>query len=55
MREAKKFLAIPYDLPVGSSAAYFPEANVLVPIDSFADVSLTPTSKSVVVTVQASA
>jgi len=54
VREAKKFLAIPYDLPVGSTAAYFPEANVLVPIDSFADVSLTPTSKSVVVTVQPS-
>lgn len=53
-REAKKFLAIPYDLPVGSTAAYFPEANVLVPIDSYADVSLTPTSKSVVVTVKAS-
>ncbi|MES2595608.1 MAG: FdhF/YdeP family oxidoreductase [Verrucomicrobiota bacterium] len=54
VREAKKFLAIPYDLPAGSTAAYFPEANVLVPIDSYADVSLTPTSKSVVVTVKAS-
>ncbi|GEP42786.1 FdhF/YdeP family oxidoreductase [Brevifollis gellanilyticus] len=53
-REAKKFLAIPYDLPAGSTAAYFPEANVLVPIDSYADVSLTPTSKSVVITVKAS-
>jgi anaerobic selenocysteine-containing dehydrogenase len=54
VREAKKFLAIPYDLPAGSTAAYFPEANVLVPIDSYADVSLTPTSKSVVITVKAS-
>jgi len=38
-------------VPAGSCAGYFPELNVLVPIRSFADVSLTPTSKSVVVTV----
>jgi hypothetical protein len=30
-------------------AAYFPEANVLVPLDSVAEVSNTPASKSVVV------
>ena len=46
-RVARRFLAVPYDLPAGSCAAYFPEANVLVPIDSYADVSLTPASKSV--------
>jgi molybdopterin-dependent oxidoreductase alpha subunit len=50
-RHAHRFLAIPYDLPRGSCAAYFPEANVLVPIDSYADVSLTPTSKGVIVTI----
>lgn len=53
-REAPRFLAVPYDQPSGSCAAYFPEANVLVPIGSFADVSLTPTSKSVLVTVKPS-
>jgi len=53
-RHADKFLAIPYDMPAGSCAAYFPEANVLVPIDSVADISLTPTSKSVIVTVKPS-
>lgn len=53
-RRARRFLAIPYDLPAGSCAAYFPEANVLVPINSYADVSLTPTSKSVIVTVSPS-
>jgi anaerobic selenocysteine-containing dehydrogenase len=53
-RHARRFLAIPYDLPAGSCAAYFPEANVLVPIGSFADISLTPTSKSVIVTVTSS-
>lgn len=54
-REAHRFLAVPYDQPTGNCAAYFPEANVLVPIGSFADVSLTPTSKSVLVTVKPSA
>jgi hypothetical protein len=53
-RQARRFLAIPYDVPAGSCAAYFPEANVLVPINSYADVSLTPTSKSVIVTVSPS-
>lgn len=53
-RVARRFLAIPYDMPPGSAAAYFPEANVLVPIDSYADVSLTPTSKSVLITVKVS-
>lgn len=50
-RVARNFLAIPYDIPVGTAAAYFPEANVLVPVDSTADVSNTPTSKGVLVTV----
>ena len=53
-RVARRFLAVPYDLPAGSCAAYFPEANVLVPIDSYADVSLTPASKSVRIRVVAS-
>ena len=53
-RCARRFLAVPYDVPSGSCAAYFPEANVLVAIDSYADVSLTPTSKSVLITVRAS-
>ena len=53
-RVAHRFLAVPYDMPAGSAAAYFPEANVLVPIDSYADVSLTPTSKSVLITVKPS-
>src|SRR5690606_22901218 len=51
-RQANHFLAIPYDTPRGTAAAYFPEANVLVPIDSYADESLTPTSKSVEITVE---
>jgi molybdopterin-dependent oxidoreductase alpha subunit len=46
-RHAEGFLAIPYEMPRGSAAAYFPEANVLVPIDSTADISNTPTSKAI--------
>ena len=45
------FKAYPYDLPRGSCAAYYPETNPLVPLDSFADGNRTPTSKSVVVTI----
>ncbi len=50
-RLARNFLAIPYDIPAGTAAAYFPEANVLVPIDSTALDSNTPTSKGVIITV----
>ena len=46
-RTAKAFTAIPYEMPKGSAAAYFPEANVLVPVDSQAEGSGTPTSKAV--------
>jgi anaerobic selenocysteine-containing dehydrogenase len=45
----------PYRIPRGCVATYFPEANVLVPIDSVAARSNTPTSKYVVVTVTPSA
>jgi molybdopterin-dependent oxidoreductase alpha subunit len=54
-RQAKGFTALAYDLPRGSAAAYFPEANVLVPVDHFADKSRTPASKSVVISVAAEA
>lgn len=46
-RVARGFIAIPYEMPPGSAAAYFPEANVLVPATSQAIESGTPTSKSV--------
>ena len=46
-REAKAFLAIPYDMPRGLAAAYFPEANALVPAGSVAIGSNTPTSKAI--------
>lgn len=49
VRTAQKFILIKYQIPEGNLAAYFPEANTVVPIDSYADKSHTPTSKSVVV------
>ena len=52
-RLAKKFIVVPYNIPRKCVATYFPEANVLVPIDSFADISKTPTSKSVVIRIKA--
>ncbi|WP_022824104.1 FdhF/YdeP family oxidoreductase [Hymenobacter norwichensis] len=50
-RHAEKFIAVPYDIPKGNCAMYFPEGNVLVPIGSVAYKSNTPTSKFVIVTV----
>jgi len=49
-RTAEKFYVVPYKIPQQNLAAYFPEMNVLVPIDQFADKSQTPISKSIVVT-----
>jgi anaerobic selenocysteine-containing dehydrogenase len=40
---------VAYDVARGTCAAYFPEANVLVPLDSVAEESNTPTSKAVIV------
>ncbi|HVU91660.1 MAG TPA: FdhF/YdeP family oxidoreductase [Jatrophihabitans sp.] len=48
-RRAKAFRLVEYATPAGCAAAYFPEANVLVPLDSVAEGSNTPTSKSVVI------
>lgn len=51
-RVAEAFIVVPYDLPRGNAATYFPEANALVPLDSVADRSNTPTSKSVVIRIR---
>jgi anaerobic selenocysteine-containing dehydrogenase len=50
-RTAHRFIVVPYNIPRGCTAAYFPETNVLIPIDSVAEKSHTPTSKSIIVTV----
>ena len=51
-RVAKKFIVVTYDIPKRCVATYFPEANILVPINSTADKSNTPTSKSVVIRIK---
>ena len=50
-RVARHFMVAPFAIPKGCAATYFPEGNALVPINSSADRSNTPTSKSVVITV----
>lgn len=50
-RWARKFVVVPYNIPRGNCATYFPEANVLVPITETADKSNTPVSKFVRITV----
>ena len=51
-RTAEKFLVVTYNIPKGNMAAYFPETNLLVPHNHFADKSQTPISKSIKVTVE---
>ena len=48
-RHSSNWIVVAYDIPKRNMAAYFPEANELVPLDSVADKSNTPTSKWIVV------
>jgi molybdopterin-dependent oxidoreductase alpha subunit len=48
-RRAKSFRVVSYPTARGCAATYFPEANPLVPLESVAETSNTPTSKSIVV------
>jgi len=48
-RLAEAFRVVAYSTPRRNAAAYYPETNVLVPLDSTADVSNTPASKSVII------
>ena len=51
-RVAPKFIVVEYDIPETCVATYYPETNVLVPVNSVADGSNQPASKSVVVKVR---
>jgi molybdopterin-dependent oxidoreductase alpha subunit len=53
-RVAPRFTAVPYPIPRRCVGTYFPEANVLVPLEKFAEGSFTPASKDVVVRIEAS-
>lgn len=48
-RRAPGFRVVAYPTARGCAAAYFPETNVLVPLDHTAEVSGTPASKSVII------
>lgn len=50
-RSSNNWQLVPYEIPRGNIAAYFPEANELVHIDSTAEESNTPTSKWIEVTI----
>jgi molybdopterin-dependent oxidoreductase alpha subunit len=52
LRIARKFIIIEYPIPVNCAATYFPETNVLVPIESVAEKSNTPVSKLVIIRLQ---
>ncbi|MFJ6425348.1 FdhF/YdeP family oxidoreductase [Streptomyces hydrogenans] len=53
-RRAPGFRVVHYPTARGCAAAYYPETNVLVPLESTADISNTPASKSVVVRLEES-
>lgn len=53
-RVVRKFIIVAYPIAELCAATYFPETNVLVPINSVAEKSNTPTSKMVIITLKKS-
>ena len=53
-RKAERFRLVPYDIPRGCVAAYYPETNVLVPLHSVADRSNQPAFKSIPIRIEPS-
>ena len=51
-RSVSNFKIIEYAIPSGCVAAYYPETNPLVPLESIADDCGTPTYKSIAVTIE---
>lgn len=51
-RRADNFMVVSYDIPQGCLSGYYPETNNLVPLESVADGSRTPTSKSIPVIIE---
>ncbi|MEM6683886.1 MAG: FdhF/YdeP family oxidoreductase, partial [Pseudomonadota bacterium] len=52
LRACRGFRVVPYDIPRGCIAGYYPEMNELVPHQTFGEQSFTPTSKSVIVRIE---
>lgn len=53
-RVAYGFIIVSFHIPEKCTATYFPETNVLVPVDSVAAKSNTPTSKLVIIKIKSS-
>ncbi|GAC1605549.1 MAG: FdhF/YdeP family oxidoreductase [Pseudarthrobacter sp.] len=53
-RVLRNYRVVSYPTAPGCAAAYYPEANVLVPLDSVAEGSQTPVSKAVIVRLEPS-
>lgn len=51
-RVAHLFVVVPYNIPERNTATYYPEGNVLVPIDTVARESNTPASKLVIIKIK---
>jgi molybdopterin-dependent oxidoreductase alpha subunit len=51
-RIARLFVVVPYNIPERNTATYYPETNVLIPIDSVAEKSNTPTSKLIFIKIR---
>jgi anaerobic selenocysteine-containing dehydrogenase len=51
-RVARLFVVVPYNIPERNTATYYPETNVLIPIDSVAEKSNTPTSKLIFIKIK---
>ncbi|MBA1202275.1 FdhF/YdeP family oxidoreductase [Pseudomonas capeferrum] len=52
-RRVKGFTLLAFDIPAGQAAAYYPEVNPLVPLESVGDGSHTPTSKFIAIKLEA--
>ena len=51
-RRGERFKVVPYEIPRGCAAAYYPEANVLVPVTDVSDGSNQPAYKSIIITLE---
>lgn len=54
-RRAEGYKVVPYPTARGSAAAYYPETQVLVPLDSVADISNQPASKGILIRLERAA
>ncbi|MGH8354884.1 MAG: FdhF/YdeP family oxidoreductase [Pseudomonas sp.] len=52
-RRVSGFTLLAFDIPPGQAAAYYPEANPLVPLESVGEGSHTPTSKFIAIRLEA--